>query len=150
MTKQLQNSSTVLYSRNLCHALQGRTFQLRLSTDSVKEKLNNQIQKDISLAHDWIIRFTAWSVDAFRSKIEASYPGFLNLIGIITPSIVRLAEALECTRIHALPNFPTFGTHDWHYPYFVSEHRRQMFLKLGWCPFPIRLLEETTNQSLRD
>jgi hypothetical protein len=150
MTKRRPSTSTVLYSKNLCHALQGRVFQLRSNDDKAKKKLNDQIQNDISLTHDWIRRFTAWSVEAFHSRLEASYPGFMKLVGVITPAIVRLAEALECTCIHALPNLQTLGARDWYYPYFVGASRRKIFLDLGWCPFTIKLLEETTSQSLLD
>ncbi|KAF4624035.1 hypothetical protein G7Y89_g14140 [Cudoniella acicularis] len=42
------------------------------------------------------------------------------------------------------------GTLAWKYPYKVVERRRLKLCSLGWCPFQIRLLEDTVNQSTID
>lgn len=53
-------------------------------------------------------------------------------------------------RLFILPNEPTLGTLTWSYPYNLAERRRSRLTRLGWCPFQIKLLEDTVNQSTVD
>ncbi len=138
-----------LYSRNLHFCLQATVFKIRADPNG-KIQVSKDIQLDLHLLKKWISRFTAWSHPSFRPKLDAEYPGLMDQLDEVIPAIVRLAEAVERTRIYALPDCPTMGTLTWHYPYKIADRRRSRLRGLGWCPFQIRMLEDTVNQSTID
>lgn len=138
-----------LYSRNLHFCLQAKVFEIRANPRG-KSRVNQDIQLDLRLTNNWISRFTAWSHPSFRAKLDNDYPGCMDRLEEIVPAIVRLAEAVERTRLYALLDYPTMGTLTWHYPYRVADGRRLKLRGLGWCPFQIKMLEHTVNHSTID
>jgi hypothetical protein len=138
-----------LYSRNLHFCLQAKVFKIRANPEG-NLQTSTEIQLDVRLVRKWVSRFTAWSHPSFRPKLDEEYPGFMDQLEEVIPAIVRLAEAVERVRIHALPDYPNMGTVTWFYPYKVLARRRSKLRDLGWCPFQIRLLEDTVNQSTID
>lgn len=149
LTRPGTDGKKYLYSRNLHFCLQARVFAIRADPES-KFEASRMIQSDVRLAHEWITRFTAWSHPSFRPKLDEEYPGFMEQLEEIVPAVVRLAEAIEQMRLFVLPNEPTLGTLTWSYPYNLAERRRSRLTRLGWCPFQIKLLEDTVNQSTVD
>ena len=138
-----------LYTRNLHFCLQAKVFEIRANPGR-KPRASMDIQLDLRLLNGWVSRFTAWSHPSFRHKLDKEYPGFMDRLEEIIPAIVRLAEAVEQTRLYALPDCPSMGTLSWHYPYKVADGRKSRLHGLGWCAFQIRLLEDTVNQSTID
>ncbi|KAI4087731.1 MAG: hypothetical protein L6R37_008288 [Teloschistes peruensis] len=149
LVRQDTDGNEYVYSRNLLFCLQARVFAIR-ANPSDKARVNLDIQHDIRIAHKWLTRFVAWSHSSFRLKLDAVYPGFMNSLEQVIPSIVRLEEAIEQMRLHALPDCLVLGTLTKHYPYRVADTRRTRLSGLGWCPFQIKLLEDTLNQSSTD
>ncbi|KAH6666291.1 hypothetical protein B0J14DRAFT_705325 [Halenospora varia] len=149
MMRQDIDGKGYLYSRNLHFCLQAKVFDIRANA---KDRLQTsmQIQLMVRLVNKWISRFTAWSHPSFRPKLDKEYPNFMDQLEGSIPAIVRLAEAVERMRIYVLPECPNTGTLAWHYPYKVADRRRSKLRDLGWCPFQIRLLEDTVNQSTID
>ena len=138
-----------LYSRNLHFCLQTKVFDIRANPGS-KAHVSMDIQLDLRFVRTWISRFVAWSHPSFRPKLDKAYPGCMDQLEEVVPAIVRLAEAVEQMRRHALPDYPYLGTLTWHYPYKVAGRRTSRLHSLGLCAFQIKLLEDTVNQSTLD
>ncbi|KAI1362064.1 hypothetical protein F5Y08DRAFT_313072 [Xylaria arbuscula] len=138
-----------LYTRNLHFCLQSKVFRIR-ADPTAKARVNKEIQLDVRLVHRWVTRFTAWSHSSFKPKIEADYPGLLDQLEDIVPAIIRLAEAIEQTRLFTLQDQPFMGTLSWVYPFRARKVRKHRLKALGWCPFQIMLLQDTVNHSTMD
>jgi len=138
-----------LYSRNLHFCLQTKVFEVRANPGG-KLRASTDIQLDLRLANRWVSRFTAWSHSSFRPKLDIHYPNFMDRLEEVIPAIIRLAEAIEQMRLYALPDCPNMGTLTWLYPYKAADRRRSRLYGLSWCPFQMRLLEDTVNQSTID
>lgn len=139
-----------LYSRNLHFCLQSKIFEIRNLEPVDKLKISEDVQLELRILQKWIKRFAVWGHSSFRPKLDAEYPGFMDQLENIMPAILRLAETIECTRVYGLPYCRTLGTLVWQYPDQISERRRMKLRTLGWCPFQIRMLEDTVNQSSID
>ena len=140
-----------LYSRDLHFCLQARVFEIRLlGSNDAKSAVSANTQLLIRTVHKWISRFTHWSHDSFRPKLDGKYPGFMDRIEKCMPAIIRLAETIEQTRSYALPYCKTMGNLSWYYPFNTAEHRKTALGALGWCPFQVKLLEDSANHSTID
>lgn len=149
LTRQDIDGKEYLYSRNLHFCLQTKIFEIRANPEG-KPRASMDIQLDLRLLNRWMSRFTAWSHPSFRPKLDKEYPDCMDRLEEVIPAIVRLAEAVEQTRLYALPDCLNMGTLTWHYPYKVADRRRSRLHGLGWCAFQIRLLEDTVNHSTID
>jgi hypothetical protein len=149
LMRQDVDGKEYLYSRNLHFCLQTKVFEIRANPGG-EARASMNIQKYLDLVNIWTSRFTAWNHPSFRPKLNKDYPDCMDLLEEVIPAIVRLAEAIEQTRLYALPDCPTVGTLTRHYPYKVADMRRSRLRGLGWCAFQVRLLEDTVNQSTID
>jgi hypothetical protein len=150
LVRQAEDGKQCLYTRNLHLCLQALVFSLRLASAEEKLSASARIQTELKHLQTWLARFVDWSHPSFRPQLEIRYPGFMGKLEATIPAIVRLAEAVEQARLFALPNAPTNGTLSYLYPFKLVEARRLLLGSLGWCPFQIRMLEDTLNQSTVD
>jgi hypothetical protein len=149
MMRQDTDGKDYLYSRNLHFCLQAKVFKIRQNPEC-KSQVNRDIHFDLGLVQKWMSRFTAWCHPSFRPKLNKDYPGFMDLLDAIIPSIVRLAEAVLQMRLFVLPDYPSEEKLGLHYPDKIAEQRRSKLHYLGWCLFQIRLLDDTLNHSTID
>jgi hypothetical protein len=150
LVRRAEDGKQYLYTRNLHLCLQAMVFSLRLASAEDQLSASARIQTELRHVRTWLARFVDWSHPSFRPKLEIRYPGFMGKLEATIPAIVRLAEAIEQARLFSLPRVPTNGTLSYLYPFKVVEARRLLLRGLGWCPFQIRMLEDTLNQSAVD
>lgn len=146
---QNRDQDEFLYTRNLHFCLQSKVFSIRFSPEE-KAATNRKIQELLLETNRWVSRFADWSHPSFRPKIDQHYPTLMGRLELTVPAIVRLAEAVEETRLYSLVEYPTIGTLTWHYPYRVVQERKGRLRSLGWCDFQVRMMEETLGQSTVD
>ncbi|KAH6663306.1 hypothetical protein F5X68DRAFT_251516 [Plectosphaerella plurivora] len=138
-------------TQNLHHCLQATVFRLRLSaTGEARQTASMKIQGTGQNVHQWTFRCGIWAHESFRPQMDEAYPGFMDLVDEMIPVAVRVAEAIEQTRMLAFPECPTIGRHSWHYSPSATMERSSKLAKLGWCGFQIRFIEDTLNQSTID
>ncbi|KAK7962834.1 Het domain protein [Apiospora aurea] len=143
------DEKTYLYTRNLHFCLQSKVFSIRANPET-KLETSVRIQKLLLETNRWVSRFAYWGHPSFRPKLDQQYPTFMNRLEAAVPAIVRLAEAIEETRLYSLVDCPTIGTLTWHYSDDIAHARKKRLQSLGWCDFQIKMMEETLGQSTID
>ncbi|MCJ1244651.1 hypothetical protein MMC30_001850 [Trapelia coarctata] len=149
LMRQDTDGKKYLYTRNLHFCLQSKVFEIRANPEG-NASADVDIQLNIGLVNTWISRFVAWSHSSFRTKLEKDYPNVMARLEEVIPAIVRFTEAVQQTKLFALPDCTNMGAFTWNYPFNVVDKRRSELRALGWCAFQIKLLEDTVNQSTID
>lgn len=150
LMRRNSNGCNSLYTRNLHFCLHAKVFHIRIKNYDKKPEVQQAMGKNLLLARDWLLRLTAFGFGKFKENLDRDYPGFMDLISIIAPAVVRLIEAIKETMMYVFENWPMQSLANLHVPFAAVELRRARLRLLGWCEFQISLLEATTNQSTMD
>ena len=143
-----------IFTRNLHACLQAWVFKIRLADEGSKLETHRQAIKTMAYVHSWVERLNIWTNPDnahFYKKVEETYPKFTQLLVIILPSIVRLAEMIDSARIGAMPpsTLLSLGL-AWRHPQQVRDYRECLLIQRGWCPFTIQMLLFNLSESTVD
>lgn len=143
--------ATLLYSRNLPFALYAWLRKLKNLPIEERQADLDRAYGNLMLVGTCIQRLLLWSdrSTAEGKWTEENYPGYNELILMITPAIIRMTDVIGTTRDRIIADTDVrivgfAGLPD------ARAIRNARLVHRGWCPFLISYCEQSMNDSVLD
>jgi hypothetical protein len=141
----------LLYSRNLPFVLYAWLRKLKNLPVEERQADLDRAYNNLMLVGKCIQKLYLWSdrSTAMGKWTEETYPGYNELILMITPAIIRMTDVIGTTRDKIVADTDVrivgfAGLPD------AQAIRNARLLRRGWCPFLISYCEQSTNTSVLD